>query len=103
MMLTGMANTMVRRLREVDADTLGRVMVLPKDLSLVRRVVLSRGLLARTTGREVDSVAIVVAVVVDVVGSASRPRHRSWLTIRLRIWLSIPCGRLSCLARQWKL
>ena len=74
MMLTGLASTVVHRLREVDADTLGRVMALLKDLSLVRRVVLSRGLLARITGIEVDSVAIVVAAVVDVVGPASRLR-----------------------------
>ena len=103
MMLTGKASTVVRRLREEDADTLGRVMVLPKDHSWVRQAVLSKGLLDRTIDREVDSVAIVVAVVVDVVGPASRPRHRSWMTIRLRIWLLIPFGRLSCLARLWKL
>ena len=93
MMLTGKASTVVRRLREADADTRCRVMVLPKDLSLVRRVVLSKGLLARITGREVDSVAIMVVVVAAVVGPASSPRHRWWLTIRLRIWLLIPCGR----------
>lgn len=101
MMLMGRVSTVVRRLREADADTRGRVMVLPKDLSLARRVVLSKGLLARLTGREVDSVAIVVVVVAVVVGHASSPRHRSWLTIRLRIWLLIPCSRLSCLARHW--
>jgi hypothetical protein len=107
MMFTEKANTVVRRLREVDADTPGKVMVRMRDHSLARRVVSSRGLRARTTGREVATVAIVVAVVVDgvvvVVGFASRPQHRSWLTRPLRIWLLILCSRLSCLARRWRL
>jgi hypothetical protein len=80
MMFSEKANTVVRRLREVDADTPGKVMVPMRDHSLARRVVLSRGLRARTTDREVVTVAIVVAVVVDgvvvAVGFASRPQHR---------------------------
>ena len=106
-MLMVMANTVVRRLREVDADTPGKAMVPRRDHSLARRVVSSRGLRAQTTGIEVVTVAIVVAVVVDgvvvVVGFASRPQHRSWLTRSLRIWLLILCSRLSCLARRWRL
>ena len=68
MMLMGMANTVDRRLREVDVVMPGRVMVLPRDHFSALRVVLSREHLARTTGREV---ATMVTVVVVAVGTAA--------------------------------
>ena len=69
-------NTEVCRRWVAAVVMLGRVMVLLTDHSLDRRVVLSRELLAQTTGREVDTVGIVVAVAVVVVGTANSIRHR---------------------------
>ena len=98
MILIGMANTVDCLLREVDVVMPGRVMVLLRDHFSALRVVLSRELQARTTGREVATVVIVVVVV----GIADSLRHRSLLTIRLLIWRPIPFSRPNCLARRWR-
>ena len=78
----GMANTVARHPREVVVVLPGRVMVLLRDLFFVLWVVLSRELLAWTTGREVVTVGPMVVVVVVVVGTADSLRHRLLLTMR---------------------